>query len=192
MKRRTVLRSAAAVAALGFLIVMVVSGALPKQRALVKFEAKGVMQLAPERIGRAEIIAEGHRSVFIRQGEKAWSPEGGGAPLPDALAARLSMAVQFMNTSGPVRVMKPDEYAGVDPAAYGFDRLTLAVALYEGDHRVLAAQFGSLNPEGYLQYMRVEGSADLYLMSRFVGAEWGAVARGEAAPAEAAQDESEP
>ncbi|MCW5623697.1 MAG: hypothetical protein KIT73_03145 [Burkholderiales bacterium] len=190
MKRRTVWRSVAAAAALGFLIVMVVSGALPKQRALVKFEAKGVMQLAPERIGRAEIIAEGHRSVFIRQGEKAWSLEGGG-PLPDALAARLSMAVQFMNTSGPVRVMKPDEYAGGDPAAYGFDRLTLAVALYEGDHRVLAAQFGSLNPEGYLQYMRVEGSADLYLMSRFVGAEWGAVARREAAPTEAPQDESE-
>ena len=34
------------------------------------------------------------------------------------------------------------------------------------------ARFGDFNPEGYLQYMRIDGDPRLYLMSRFVGGEW--------------------
>jgi hypothetical protein len=37
---------------------------------------------------------------------------------------------------------------------------------------VLAAQFGAYNPEGYLQYVRVEGERRIHLLSRFVGQEW--------------------
>ena len=33
-------------------------------------------------------------------------------------------------------------------------------------------RFGARNPEEYLQYMRLDGDARLYLMSRFVGEEW--------------------
>ncbi len=34
------------------------------------------------------------------------------------------------------------------------------------------ARFGGTNPEGFLQYMRIEGDSRVYLMSRFIGAEW--------------------
>ena len=47
---RSLWTAAAAFLALAFLAVMVVTGALPRQRQFVKFEAKGVMQLAPEQI----------------------------------------------------------------------------------------------------------------------------------------------
>ena len=41
-----------------------------------------------------------------------------------------------------------------------------------GGEPVLTARFGEFNPEGYLQYMRIDGNPRLYLMSRFVGGEW--------------------
>jgi len=37
---------------------------------------------------------------------------------------------------------------------------------------VLTVRFGALNPEGFLQYMRIDGDPKVYLMSRFIGAEW--------------------
>ena len=36
----------------------------------------------------------------------------------------------------------------------------------------LTVRFGALNPEGFLQYMRIDGDPKVYLMSRFIGAEW--------------------
>lgn len=170
-----------ALAAVGFLVAMVVTGALPRQRALVEFEAKGVLPMPPERIQRVEIIAAGRRGAFERDGDKAWSREGGGK-LDPALAARLSMAVQFMHTAGPVRTMTAEETRGADPTAFGFEKLELAAALYADGQRVLTFQFGRTNPEGFAQYMRLDGKPELYLMSRFVGEEWAAVASGAIAP----------
>src|SRR5690349_7398810 len=43
-----------AASALAFLAAMVVSGAMPQQRQFVRFEAKGVLMLPPERILRVE------------------------------------------------------------------------------------------------------------------------------------------
>jgi hypothetical protein len=42
----------------------------------------------------------------------------------------------------------------------------------EGTSPVLTARFGGHNPEGFLQYMRLDGDQRLYLMSRFIGAEF--------------------
>ena len=70
---------AAALLALTYLVVMLVTGAMPEQRQLVKFEAKGVMQTAPETIDRVEIVQGDRKAAFVRTGEKAWQREGGGA-----------------------------------------------------------------------------------------------------------------
>ena len=42
----------------------------------------------------------------------------------------------------------------------------------------MTVRFGAHNPEGFLQYMRIEGDPKVYLMSRFIGAEWLAAAQG--------------
>lgn len=166
----------ASLAAVAFLVVMAVSGALPQQRQLVKFEAKGLMSQAPERITRVEIDKAGKTVAFVRSGGN-WLREGGG-PLPQAAADKLSMAVQVMHTSGPVRVMAPEEYRGTDPREFGLAPPQLSIRLYEGNAPALHAAFGNLNPEKFLQYMAVEGRPQLYLMSLFVGEFWAAVAEG--------------
>ena len=47
-----------------------------------------------------------------------------------------------------------------------------------GGGKGLTVRFGALNPEGFLQYMRIDGDPKVYLMSRFIGAEWTAALEG--------------
>jgi hypothetical protein len=166
----------AAVLAVGYLVAMVVTGALPQQRQLVKFEAKGVMQVAPERISSVALRAGERSAVFMRTPDGGWARDGG-APLDPAIAKRLSLAVQFMNTSGPVRVLEPAEYQGTNPHEFGLDHPQLSIALFEGSQPAITAHFGGRNPDDFLQYVTVEGKRELFLISRFVGQEWDAVAK---------------
>jgi hypothetical protein len=181
LTNRNLWAAVAATLALAFLTVMVVTGALPRQGQFIKFEAKGVMQLAPERISVVALHAGERNAVFVRTPDGGWARDGG-APLEPAIAKRLSLAVQFMNTSGPVREMQPSEYQWTNPHEYGLDHPQLSVALFEGARPVLAAHFGGRNSDGYLQYVSVEGRHELFLLSRFVGEEWDAVAKATVQP----------
>ena len=176
MNKRTVATAASAALALTFLIVMVIVGALPQQKQFVRFEAKGVMQLPPEQVNKVAIRAGDRAGVFIRTAD-GWSSEDG-KPLDAAIAKRLSMAVQFMNTSGPVRVLEPTEFKGTDAKQLGLDEPRISIVLFEGDRPVLGAHFGARNPDGMLEYVLVEGRQQVFLLSRFVGEEWDAAAKG--------------
>ena len=161
----------AAASALAFLAAMVVSGAMPPQRQLVRFEAKGVLALPSERILRVELSRGDERVTLLRRGGTSWATADG-TDL-GAAGARVSMAIQVMHNSAPVREIGPAELAGVDTAPFGLDPPRLTVALYgSGGEPALTARFGEPNPEEYLQYMRIDGDARLYLMSRFVGGGW--------------------
>ena len=177
LNTRNLWTAAAAVGATAFLIVMAITGALPEQRQLVKFEAKGVMQLPPERITSVALQAGERSAVFQRVGDGGWARQDG-TPLDPALAKRLSMAVQFMNTSAPVRELAPAEYEASKASEFGLEHPALSIVLFEGPQPILGAHFGGHNPDGYLQYVRVEGRKELFMLSRFVGAEWDAVAQG--------------
>ena len=73
----------AAFAAIGYLVAMVITGALPQQRQRVQFEAKGVLQLAPERIARVELARGADRAVLVR-GPGAGMDAGGRRAAPRA------------------------------------------------------------------------------------------------------------
>jgi hypothetical protein len=176
MKRGSLLVVGAAAAALAYLAAMVVAGALPQQRQLVRFEARGLMKLAPESIDRVAIEVGGRSAALKRQGG-GWIVEGGAPVAPD-LASRVSMAVQFMNTSGPLRTMDAPELTGSNLREFGLDPPRLRAALYRGNETVIAPVFGARNPDDTAQYMSLAGKPDIYLMSRFVGQEWEAVALG--------------
>jgi hypothetical protein len=170
---RPLLRPLLAGLALAYLAAMVVSGAMPVQRQLVRFEAKGVLALPPERIRRVELRRETQHLTLLRTSDKEWRT-GDGTDLGPA-GSRLSMAVQMMHTSAPVRELTEAELAGADPAPFGLDPPLFSATLYdEAGTAVLSARFGARNPDEYLQYMRLEGDARLFLMSRFVGEEWSA------------------
>ncbi|HEX2892286.1 DUF4340 domain-containing protein [Vineibacter terrae] len=162
----------ASTTALGFLVVMVVSGTQPVQRQLVPFEAKGLLKTAPEQVRRIELSRGAERITVVRTGERGWAtPEG--TDVGDEAGKRLSTAVQMMHASGPANEISAAELAGADVAAFELDPPRLVARLYGGDQApILTARFGAHNPDGFLQYMRVEGDPRVYLMSRFIGQEW--------------------
>ena len=164
-----------ALLAFGYLVAMVVTGALPRQRQLIEFEARGLMRQTPESVVRVEVMRAGVRSVFLRDGAKGWALDGGGPIAPEA-ARRVSMAVQFLNTSAPLRYLAQKELVGMTPAAFGLDRPVVAARVFNAQGPLIAVNFGVENPEGTAQYMSVDGRDGVYLISRFVASEWAAVA----------------
>jgi len=161
-----------AAAGLGYLALMVLTGAPPMQRQNIPFEAKGVLKTPPEQIHRIDLIRGAERVSVVRRGDKAWATTDG-ADVGAETAKRISMAVQMMHTSGPAREIGPEELAGVDVAAFELDPPRIEARLYRRGFRpILSAHFGSHNPDGFLQYMRIDGDPSVYLVSRFVGEEW--------------------
>jgi len=74
--------------------------------------------------------------------------------------------------------MSRDEYQAGAIAEYGLDPPRYVISLQRGDTTVLAASFGARNPQNVLQYVRVAGRDELYLLPVFVGHEWEQVAQG--------------
>jgi len=173
--------AAAAAAAILFIVAMVVTGSQPESTQLIKFEAKGVMQMAPEKITALEIAFNGGTYKLERTGPRAWTGSAGAA-LDAKLAADASMAVQFMNTAGPARELNAEELLSADMKGFGLAPPRMSVTLYAGPAQVLTAHFGAENPGGLLQYMRVDGRSEVFLMSRFVGRQWEQLANRLATP----------
>ena len=82
-----------------------------------------------------------------------------------------------MHVAPPVRVMARAEWAPAGLGEFGLDPPRYTATLYRGERRVLSAWFGGSNPQEVLQYMKVDGRDEVYLMSRFVGQEWEQVVR---------------
>jgi hypothetical protein len=160
-----------ALAALAFLVAMVLIGAQPVHRQIALFEARGVLTIAPERIRRVEVVRGDEQLIVVRTGERSWATPEGRDIGPEA-GSRLSMAVQMMHTSGPANEITAAELAQADIAGFELDPPQLVARLYEDRAPVLVANFGGRNPDGFLQYMRIDGDPRIFLMSRFVGQEW--------------------
>lgn len=162
----------AAVVALAYLVAMVVAGAMPRQEQLVKFEARGLMQLPPEQVTRVDVAMGGRKATYRRSSASgSWARDDGTA-VDETTSSHLSMAVQMMNTSAAVKTLSDEDLRGVDRTPFGLEVPTVGATLYRHDDTVLEVRFGALNPEGYLQYMTAAGSDQVYLMSRFVAEEW--------------------
>ena len=113
--RRHVLHPVLAALALLYLAAMVVSGAMPVQRQLVRFEAKGVLKLPPEEVTRVELSRGTQRVTLLRAGETEWAtPDGVNI---GAAGRRVSKAVQIMHNSGPVREIEARGAGGERPGA---------------------------------------------------------------------------
>lgn len=166
-----------AVLALAYLVAMVVTGAQPVQRQLVKFEAKGVLPIEPEAVQRVSLGGGGRQVGLVRRGEGGWAGEAGSA-VDGAVATHLETAIKMLHRSGPVREIPAEELSGVDTRPFGLEEPVVVVTLAGAGGRPLTVRFGALNPEGFLQYMRIDGDTKVYLMSRFIGAEWAAALQG--------------
>jgi hypothetical protein len=157
--------------AVGFLVVMARSGHVRESGQFVRFAAAGVMPVPPAQIDRVELATASRRWVFKRAAG-TWRMEPEARPVTGTLASRLDDSVKFMHVSAPVRVLEPAEWAPQGLREFGLEPPAYSASLFEDGRRVLAVSFGSPNPQQVLQYMRVEGREQIFVMSRFVGQEW--------------------
>jgi hypothetical protein len=161
-----------AAVALGYLVAMVLTGAQPMHRQRVAFEAKGVLATAPENLRRVEISRGTERVSLVRTGDTTWAT-GDGVPVAAETGRKVSMAVQMMHTSAPTRLLVAEELEGIDLAGFELELPRVVASLYAaGQEAPLTTRFGARNPDGYMQYMRVDGRPGIYLVSRFVGDGW--------------------
>lgn len=170
-RRRAWLAPVLAALAVGILAVMVVTGGLRENQQLVKASRKGVMTEAPAEIDRIELQATAGRWRFVRGGG-GWRGAADGPTVPGPLAQHLDDSLKFMHVAPPVRVMTRAEWAPVGLGEFGLDPPRYTATLFRGERRVLSAWFGAPNPQEVLQYMKLDGRDEVYLMSRFVGQEW--------------------
>ena len=87
-------------------------------------------------------------------------------------ATSLDESIKFMHVSAPVRVMERTEWVSVGLREFGLDPPGYTAILFHGETPVLGAEFGAPNPQKVLQYMKLQGRDQVYLMSRFIGEEW--------------------
>ena len=160
-------------AALGFvyLLVMAAGGGPMQQAQFVAFEADGVLAGDPAEV-QALTLRIGAQSLALQRVGEGWHVEG--KSLSPALLPRVNLALKFLHTAKPVRVLEGADLHDLDTAALGFDEQALSVSA-QSKHAALTLSFGKPTPEGSLQYLRVDGQEKVYLMSRFVGEEWEAV-----------------
>ena len=84
----------------------------------------------------------------------------------------LEDSIKFMHVSPPIRVLERTEWTEHGLQEFGLSPPAYTAVLFGSGRPLLAASFGSPNPQRVLQYMRVEGRDPIYVMSRFVGEEW--------------------
>lgn len=150
---------------------MAMSGRLRESGQFVRFAAAGVLTDTPEHVSRIDVMRDGRRWAFSRTAD-GWRRDPDPRIVPRELATHLSDAIKFLHVSAPVRVLDRQEWAEHGLGEFGLDRPVLSAALFEDARPLLAVEFGSLNPQKVLQYMRIIGRDEIYVMSRFVGEEW--------------------
>jgi hypothetical protein len=155
----------------GLLIIMIVVGQSRENAQFVKFAPAGVMPESPGEIDRVEMTTSAGRWAFVRAPE-GWRGAADGRPVPSALASRLDDSIKFMHVSSPVRVMERAEWSPMGLREFGLDPPGYTATLYRHGSPVVGAEFGAINPQKVLQYMKLRGRDEVYLMSRFVGQEW--------------------
>ena len=164
--------SAAAVLAAAAIVVLALHGRRPEP-GFVRFEAAGVMvHITPESVSEVDVVAGDRRWRFTRTGTGEWSFRGPSGPAAD-WQDRVENGLRFLHNSAPQRVINSDELGDASAAEFGLapPRYTVSVSTASAAGAFVIS-FGSPNPQGLAQYASVAGRSNLYLLSRFVGAEW--------------------
>jgi hypothetical protein len=154
---------------IAYLVAMIVLGAQPMQRQLVKFEASGVLRMAPQFAERVTLSRAGQQVVFIRAKGGNWNREDGAAH-GEAAPTHIETGLKMLHNSAPVREIELHELIGIDTRPFLLENPEVIIGVAGSGH-TFTARFGGLNPEGFLQYMQLDGDQRIYLMSRFIGAE---------------------
>jgi hypothetical protein len=156
---------------LSVLVALVATGEWPELRSRTKMSPRGLLALAPGEIHRVE-IRDGTDGVALHRKPSGWSVDGMEGAAPEKLASHLETAIKFVNVSEPAREIKASELSSASFAEFGLDP-PASVAVLATEAKVAATvNFGSLNPAGTSNYVRLGGAPTVYLLSRHVSEEW--------------------
>jgi hypothetical protein len=161
-----------AAAVLALIGALALTGKPPGSHDLQHFEANGIIAAQPLHVGWVEIRTGNDRIEFRRKETGSWAFYPSTDELPSELASHLEAALRFMHVSTPARTLDPSDYQRASFADFGLDPPAYLVSFGITDGSRLIANFGTLNPAGTSQYVRLVGQSTLYLMPRHVGAEW--------------------
>jgi hypothetical protein len=160
-----------AAAVLALVAALALTGKPPGSHDLQHFP-NGIIAARPLHIGWVEIRMGNDRIEFQRKETGSWTFDTSRDELPSELASHLEAALRFLYVSTPARTLDPNDYQGTSFADFGLDPPAYLVSLGTTDGARLVADFGTLNPAGTSQYVRLVGRSTLYLLPRYVGAEW--------------------
>jgi hypothetical protein len=170
-RTRNIAALAAGALMVALLTALAMSGRSPGLPEL-SFEPLGIVAALPSDIAAAEIRNDHERIGFRRTNGGAWIFERSNAPIPAELASHLDLALHFLHVSQPTRSLDPRDSEGANFAEFGLDPPAYVVSLEQPDRSVIVADFGTLNPAGTSQYLRLVGLPTVHLMPRHVGTEW--------------------
>ena len=159
---------------IALLVALAFSGHVPEFGALVHFSSNGgLVSVAPSAVTQVEIRA-GRENVALRRNAGGWTIDGADGPIavPAEIASHVEMGLQFLNVSDPMREIPASELKPVDFTEYGLDPPASVVVIGTAGGTAATISFGSLNPVGTSQYLRLSGAGTVYLMPRHVGTEW--------------------
>jgi hypothetical protein len=161
----------AAALLVALLVALVATGRWPELRNKVSFAPRGLVTIAPSKIDRVE-VRSGPDSVAVRRKPGGWSIDGTKSVVPGEFASHLDTALRLMNVSEPAREIPAGELSAGSFAEFGLDPPANVAVLETQASAAAAVNFGSPNPAGTSQYVRLGGAPTVYLMPRHVGAEW--------------------
>jgi hypothetical protein len=154
-----------------FVAAMALTGGRRENRQLVTSRQAGLMAVPAEEVDRVDVERAGRHVTFERM-PHGWARLDDRRALSGPGLEHLAMSLRFMHVAEPVRVMERREWEGTPDAEFGLAPARCAVTLSGKGRTILVGRFGGTNPQQVLQYVRVDGRAQLYLMPRFVGVEW--------------------
>lgn len=152
-------------------LVLAFSGQWPELHSKLSSSPKGLLGVAPNEIERVD-IRSGAASVALRRQPGGWTIEGVEGAAPAELASHIGTALKFLKVSEPSREIPAAELSAESFAAFGLDPPS-EVAVLEAHSAVpTTVNFGTTNPAGTSNYIRLGGAPTVYLMQRHVKEEW--------------------
>jgi len=158
----------AALTMVGVLAAISLTGSWPKGSSLERVTGNG---LFPADSGVTTVeVSEGDNGIRFERATGGWVTSDG--QVPSAISDHIDTAVRFLHVSNPRRVLTPAEYDAAKLAEFGLDPPRMLVTLTVGSGQRTSVAFGEATPAQNSQYARLIGQPNVYLLSRYVGAEW--------------------
>ncbi len=164
---------AAGIAAIAYIVAMFVAGTPPTHNNRVVSEVAGLLANEPAEIVHIEILSGDHRHTFERQAQ-GWTAADGHAD--EQVGELIETALGLLHRSAPIRVLQPEQTAGVAPGTYGFVPPSLEIRLTGNASKIeLGAAFGDAVNDGRARYIRLADRAEIWIVSGFIYDAWRAL-----------------